>query len=245
MRLRPISVAPGSLEGAAVRSALTTCGTAVVYGQLAAWQPEHEDSAELRAVLGRDWQHFRGIEHTPHRLRYASSRLLIKQVAAAALGADAADLELAHGLAGRPSLRGCDQLDISLSHTGGLLLVGLSHRGRIGVDAEHADRRVEEPGLLRGTCTPGEFIAVQELPESERAGALVRLWTLKEAYSKAIGQGLRVPFTAFGFDLWEYPLRLRGADGTPAVGSAWSFHTDELNAGGSAYRLGIAVWDSG
>ncbi|MEV8129117.1 4'-phosphopantetheinyl transferase superfamily protein [Streptomyces sp. NPDC085944] len=217
----------------------------VVHGQLTAWQPEHDESAELRAVLGRDWQYFHGIEHTPYRLRYAASRLLIKHVAAAALRVDASDLELARGLAGRPSLRGCDQLDISLSHTGGLLLAGLTRRGRIGVDAENADRRVHGPGLLRGACTPGELTAVQELPESERDGALVRLWTLKEAYSKAIGQGLRVPFTTFGFDLRERPLRLRAADGTPAAGSAWSFHTDELNTGGSAYRLGVAVWDSG
>ena len=30
---------------------------------------------------------------------------------------------------------------------------------------------------------------------------MVRLWTLKEAYSKALGQGLRFRFTEFGFGL--------------------------------------------
>ncbi|MET9565858.1 4'-phosphopantetheinyl transferase family protein [Streptomyces tauricus] len=245
MQLRPISVAPGDMEETAIRTALTARGSAVVYGQLTAWQPEREDAQEVRAVLGRDWQHFRAIEHTPHRLRYAASRLLAKHVAAAALGADASELELAHGLAGRPSLRGCDQLDISLSHTGGLLLVGLTRRARIGVDVEDAGRRMRGPGPLRGTCTPPEFAALQELPERERDDAFVRLWTLKEAYSKAIGQGLRVPFTTFGFDLREHPLRLRGADGAPAASTAWSFHTDELHAGGSVYRTGIAVWNTG
>ena len=58
-------------------------------------------------------------------------------------------VELAYKPGGRPYLRGLDQIDISLSHTETLLLVGLTRRGWIGVDAELRDR----PMLGLGTET--------------------------------------------------------------------------------------------
>ncbi|GAA2311674.1 4'-phosphopantetheinyl transferase family protein [Streptomyces violaceusniger] len=255
MLSRPIAVAPDGRDWAAVRADLSAHGNATVYGQLAAWQPDGEHSPALRAVLGRDWPRGRVVEHAPSRHRYIASRLLLKHTAAAALRAEAADLEIAYGLTGRPSVRGCDQIDISLSHTDTLLLVGLTSRGRIGVDAERADRRLYGLSMARSICTPGELTALDTLPEEERNDRLVCLWTLKEAYTKAIGQGLRFPFTAFGFELGPLPggtghsecrpVRLCRPDGTPAGGAAWSFRTDVLHVGDVAFRVSAAVRDAG
>ncbi|TXS54763.1 4-phosphopantetheinyl transferase family protein, partial [Streptomyces sp. me109] len=37
------------------------------------------------------------------------------------------------------------------------------------------------------------------MPEDERTVRLLHLWTLKEAYTKALGHGMRRRFAAFGF----------------------------------------------
>ena len=47
---------------------------------------------------------------------------------------------------------------------------------------------------------------LQQAPPSERARCFFRLWTLKEAYIKAIGKGLSAPLNSFAFTL--EPIRI-------------------------------------
>ncbi|MER7764239.1 4'-phosphopantetheinyl transferase superfamily protein [Streptomyces sp. NPDC097619] len=240
----PIEVAGGGPTGTApapaaggwsrVRAELHRHGSALLHGRLADWRPRDEADPALRAVLGRDWDRYRGIEHPDIRGRYAASRLLLKHAAAGALSADPADLELTYGPTGRPYLRGCDQIDISLSHTDDLLLVGLTTRGLIGVDAELAGRQLYRPGLDRHICTPQERRDLAALDEADRNPSLVRLWTLKEAYSKAIGQGMQFRFTEFGFGPDGRPTQVLRPDGTPGAGDEWSFRTYTLHSGGGS-----------
>ncbi|MCT2542310.1 MULTISPECIES: 4'-phosphopantetheinyl transferase superfamily protein [Streptomyces] len=241
----PIASTAPETNGAEVRKDLRTHGTALVHGRFTDWRPRDPDGAELRAVLGRDWARYRDITHEEMRGRYAASRRLLKYAAAAALRADARDLELMYGPTGRPYLRGCDQIDISLSHTDDLLLVGLTTRGLIGVDAERADRRIYSRGLDRQICTPHERLIVSGLPVPERDPCLVRLWTLKEAYSKAIGQGLQFRFTEFGFGADGRPTQVHRPDGTPGSGDEWTFRTYLLDSDGLEFCISTAVYDAG
>ncbi|MFD9304948.1 4'-phosphopantetheinyl transferase family protein [Streptomyces sp. NPDC060048] len=243
----PIAVAgPGdSGDRPRVRAELRRHGSALVHGRLGDWRPRDEGAPALRAVLGRDWARFQDIEHPDLRSRYAASRLLLKHAAGAALSADAADLELTYGPTGRPYLRGCDQIDISLSHTDELLVVGLTSRGLIGVDAEPATRRLYRPGVDRHICTPQERKDLAALAEEDRNATLVRLWTLKEAYSKAIGQGMQFRFTEFGFGPGGGRTRVLSPDGTPGEGDEWSFRTYALDSGGVHFTVSAAVYDAG
>jgi 4'-phosphopantetheinyl transferase len=238
-------VAPAGADWAPVRADLRRHGSALVHGRLADWRRADGDDPALRAVLGRDWPRYRGIAHAEIRSRYAASRLLLKHAAAAALRADAADMELTYGPTGRPSLRGCDQIDISLSHTDDLLLVGLTTRGLIGVDAELAGRQLYRQGLDKHICTPQERRDMERLPAGERNPFLLRLWTLKEAYSKAIGQGLQFRFTEFGFGGDGRPVRVNRPDGTPGAGAEWFFRTYTRDVAGAAFVMSAAVHDAG
>ncbi|MFJ9567885.1 4'-phosphopantetheinyl transferase family protein [Streptomyces fuscichromogenes] len=241
----PIGVTADRTDWSPVRADLRRYGTAVVHGQLADWRPADPDAPGLRAVLGRDWSRYRGIEHPEIRGRYAASRRMLKHAAAAALRAEARDMELAYGPTGRPYLRGCDQIDISLSHTDSLLLVGLTTRGLIGVDAERADRNIYSRGLDRHMCTPHERLLLSRLPEGERNPHLVRLWTLKEAYSKAIGQGIQFRFTEFGFGPDHRPTQVNRPDGTAGTGDEWALRTLTLDSAGTAFVVSVAVYDAG
>ncbi|MFG2480665.1 4'-phosphopantetheinyl transferase family protein [Streptomyces fagopyri] len=240
-----IGVTAEDSDWTAVREDLRRYGTAVVHGRLADWRPRAPDGPALRAVLGRDWSRYRDIGHPDIQSRYAASRRLLKHAAAAALRAEAIDLELAYGPTGRPYLRGCDQIDISLSHTDDLLLVGLTSSGLIGVDAERADRSIYARGLARLICTPDEQRMLSGLPEPERNPSLVRLWTLKEAYSKAIGQGMQFRFNEFGFGPQSRPVQLNRPDGTAGAGDEWTLRTLVLNSGGTEFVVSIAVYDAG
>jgi len=239
---RPLRVVARGEVWKAVRADLAEHGTALVHADLADLEPDLPSGEELRELLGRDWSRYLDLAHPEVRHRYAASRVLLKLAAGAVLNGDPNALELAYGPTGRPYLRGCDQVDISLSHTDDLLLVGLTTRGLIGVDAERADRPMYQRGLGRHVCTPYELVTLAALAEEERNPALVRLWTLKEAYSKAIGQGMQFSFTEFGFGPDGRPVRVQRPDGSTGTGDEWGFHTFVLDSG---YRISVAVYDAG
>ncbi|WP_329490264.1 4'-phosphopantetheinyl transferase superfamily protein [Kitasatospora sp. NBC_01246] len=239
-RPRRVAALDGSWDG--VRADLAAYGTAVVHADLADLVPVPPGGGEPRGPLDRDRSRYLDLAHPEVRHRHAASRALLEHAAAALPDGGPDAPELAYGPTGRPYLRGCDRVDISLSQADGLLLLGITTRGLIGVDAEPAERPMHQGGLSRQVCTAYELITLAAQAEEERNPALVRLWTLKEAYRKATGQGMRFDFTEFGFGPDGRPVPVRRPDGSTGTGEEWGFHTFELDSG---YRVGVAVYDAG
>ncbi|MFI8952450.1 4'-phosphopantetheinyl transferase family protein [Streptomyces sp. NPDC053750] len=221
-------------EGMALRGNATVCTT---WGE---WLPVLVGDRRLRALLGRDWQRYRRTPDPVVRFRFAASRIALKYTAAAALGLRPADIELAYRIGGRPYLRGFDQIDVSLTHTDELIAVGIGRLGRIGVDTEPAGRRMSFDLLQDHVCTSAEKEELATLPEEEQSAAMLRLWTLKEAYTKAIGQGLRLGFTEFGFKTGSPALL--APDGSPAERGEWAFGTYPVLG---RYLVSVACHDCG
>ncbi|AXK35449.1 4-phosphopantetheinyl transferase [Streptomyces armeniacus] len=229
---RPLLHAPGSrTDWRPVLDRVERHGFAVVHGLLERWLPDGPGAggeSAVRALLGRDWERYRSIGHPAARRRFLASRAFLKHACAHVLGVRPESLDLARLPGGAPCLRGCEGLRVSLSHTGGVALVGLSTRGRIGVDVEPARRRIAGTGLEAEMCAAGEREALAALPPAARNAELVRLWTLKEAFTKAIGQGLRFPFTELAFSPpaaggARERLRVLAPDGSPGTGPEWDF----------------------
>ncbi|MBT3154609.1 4'-phosphopantetheinyl transferase superfamily protein [Streptomyces sp. CHD11] len=223
-----------------IREDLLDRGVTVAYATWTEWFPAVLTTPRLRPLLGRDWNRYAGTRDPAVRSRFAASRLLIKYTAAAALGIGPEDIDIAYRLGGRPYLRGLDQIEVALTHTGELMAVGISRVGRIGLDAECADRRFDL-GLMRGRmCTPAEAAELDTLSEEQQAACVLRLWTLKEAYTKALGQGMRLAFTEFGFGLALGGLRT--PDGVAALGEEWAFATHPVLG---RYLVSVACHDAG
>ncbi|WP_405872921.1 4'-phosphopantetheinyl transferase family protein [Streptomyces sp. NBC_00005] len=224
-----------------VRQSMAWHGHVVVHASWHDWLPATLADPRLRPLLGtRDWQRLHALTDPQARDRFAASRLLLKYTAGAALQTPPDAVELASKAGGRPYLRGCDQIEVSLSHTGDLLVVGLSRRGRIGVDTERADRRIQYSAVQRHLCTPDERRRLATLPPDAQQHDLVNTWVLKEAYTKALGQGMRMGFTQFGFDADHSTLLT--PQGAPASHGEWSFATFELPGG---HLVGVACHDAG
>jgi phosphopantetheine--protein transferase-like protein len=91
----------------------------------------------------------------------------------------------------KPALLGGSGVDVSISHSGGTLLVGVAAEGLVGVDVE--DEPFEafgRPSLVRRMCTEDERAFVSAQPDGMRRRTLARAWTVKEAVLKAHGVGL-------------------------------------------------------
>ncbi|NHI12116.1 L-aminoadipate-semialdehyde dehydrogenase-phosphopantetheinyl transferase [Streptomyces sp. KO7888] len=223
-----------------LREDLLDRGVTVAYATWTEWFPAVLTTPRLRPLLGQDWNRYTATRDPAVRCRFAASRLLIKYTAAAALGIGPEDIDIAYQLGGRPYLRGLDQIEVALTHTGELMAVGISRVGRIGLDAECADRRFDLD-LMRGRmCTPAEAAELSALARDEQAACVLRLWTLKEAYTKALGQGMRLAFTEFGFGLGAGGLRTPG--GAAAAGEEWAFATHPVLG---RYLVSTACHDAG
>lgn len=89
---------------------------------------------------------------------------------------------------------------------------------------------------------PHELAVLERMPPGRRNATPVRLWTLKEAYTKAIGPGMRFPFAGFGFLPDDRPTLLRAPDGTPTdTGAEWQFGTFSVD---ERYTVSVAVGDT-
>ena len=81
-------------------------------------------------------------------------------------------------------------IHINLSHTKGALLCGLSDVSPLGVDLENIQRDVKFEKLQERCFTPVENGWIAEASSLE--DGFFRAWTLKEAYLKATGLGIRI-----------------------------------------------------
>ncbi|MEU1378376.1 4'-phosphopantetheinyl transferase superfamily protein [Streptomyces triculaminicus] len=219
---------PGGAWATSVSTAVREGRTVVLHCLVEEWKAP--DSPELSLLLGREHRRYASTRHPACRDRFVASRRLIKYAASAALGVSPWTLELAISPGGRKYLRGCGWLGLSLSHTGDLLVLALSATGRVGADSEALSRSMCNPALVRRVCTDAEMEVLGALPVGERGRAMLRLWTLKEAYTKAIGVGMRLPFREFGFAVDGDRAVLHDAEGAPAHPVEWEFTTHWIDA---------------
>jgi 4'-phosphopantetheinyl transferase len=105
------------------------------------------------------------------------------------------------GAFGKPALAPeCAEggLQFNISHTHGFVACALARDDDIGVDTEASDRRTNF-AIADRFFAPEEARVVQALPPGRQACVFFRFWTLKEAFIKATGEGLRRPLDSFSF----------------------------------------------
>lgn len=138
------------------------------------------------------------------RHQYRVAHALLRRVLAAHTGCREDTLVFRRSPRGRPFLVGDGSagVDFSLSHTRGWNAVAVARGRRVGVDVEgvRPGRGVDVRGIV-SVFAPAEQRWVEGLPAGRRVSGVYRLWALKEAYAKARGLGLGLPFDSFAFEL--------------------------------------------
>ena len=91
------------------------------------------------------------------------------------------------------------RVDVYVAHAGGYVAASISNIGRIGVDVEI--ERAVHAGLVDCVCVPTELALLRQSPPADQRSRFFQLWTLKEAYIKAVGTDLALDLTSITFDL--------------------------------------------
>lgn len=174
------------------------------------------------------------------RDRYVVGRATLRMLLGARLGRAPSDVVIGRGERGRPFAVDAGALDFNVSHTDGAALFAFATGVRIGVDIEHGDRRLHVEGIARKFMAPDERQMLAGLEPDARRRALLRLWTCKEAMSKATGDALAAPFRQMSVAT-ESGLRLAQGP-APYVPPAWRLCAV---AAPGAFLATVALWHRG
>jgi 4'-phosphopantetheinyl transferase len=98
---------------------------------------------------------------------------------------------------GKPSLSPADGLQFNMTHSGGIAAIALGAHCQIGIDLEKIRPLPEMQRIANRVFCLEEVTEIMSLPQGERMHAFFRCWTRKEAYVKAIGDGIFSPFNSF------------------------------------------------
>jgi 4'-phosphopantetheinyl transferase len=160
-----------------------------------------EVSAALWQLLSRDEREraekFRYAEHRQH---YIVARASLRRVLAERLGIAPRAVEFAETKHGKPRLapvHGSADLEFNLSHSGTLALLAFTSGRAVGVDVELIREVPDADDLAERFFSPTETASLRALPLGQRSLAFLACWTRKEAFIKALGQGLSCPLDAF------------------------------------------------
>lgn len=179
-----------------------------------------------------------------HRIQYVAAHALTRVALAEVLSADPSAWRWTLGAHGKPSAHlGSVPAAVSfnLSHAEGVVGVAVLARrdAEVGFDIEPLDR-VVDLGVADRYFRPEETAWLAGLPAQDRPRGFMRLWTLKEAFIKATGEGLSRDLASFWFE--TLPPRLHFAS-APASGE-WCFEQRVL-AGGFVAAAGARAEPDG
>jgi 4'-phosphopantetheinyl transferase len=172
--------------------------------------------------------------------RYTIGRATLRFVLAARLGIAPSAVRIARDPRGRPHLADAAMPDFNVTHTGDAAMFGLVERAgvRIGVDLERASRSLDALGLARRVCTPREREMLAALDDEPRRLAFLRLWTCKEAMSKATGDALGAPFRRL--DVTAEPSLALVEGPAPYLPGDWALHPVGVPEG---FIGTVALWN--
>lgn len=159
----------------------------------------------------------------PARL-FLAGRILLRGSLAGVLGCAPGDLDFGENAWGKPTLLGpASPWQFNLSHSHGWLALALSRIGAVGVDTEYTDRPNALPALARRYFSAHEQAWLAEVDGMCWRQRFFDIWTLKEAYIKAVGKGLAIGLEGFGFTVAGQRLCYRHDSGESAPGrvQAW------------------------
>lgn len=160
------------------------------------------------------------------RDRFVVARGVLRVLLGSYLGVGPETLGFAYNPFGKPSLRhgeAAPPLRFNLSHSHGLALYAFARDRELGVDVERVRAEFASEEVAESFFSAREAGALRGLGPALRTAAFFNCWTRKEAYIKAVGEGLSRPLESFTVSLTPgEPAALLSVEGDPAETRRWS-----------------------
>jgi 4'-phosphopantetheinyl transferase len=170
-----------------------------------------------------------------HRGRYIVGRAVQRRVLGRYLAIPPELVVYRLGPHGKPELDpavhpGSTRFNVSNSEDD--LLLALTLGAEIGVDLEALRPVSERDAIAARFFSVPEQAVYRSIPEAQREVAFYTCWTRKEAWIKALGDGLTLPLGHFDVTLRPgEPARLLATRGDPGAAARWTLREVDVGAG--------------
>ncbi len=170
------------------------------------------DADRLGALLSdKERQKLERLRFADHRRRFEIGHGALRTILGGYLGEHAAAIEFVNGPRGKPYVSGKGPF-FNTSHSGKLGIVAIA-KVELGVDLEKVRHLESLTEIARRHFSPCEWDHLSLLDGEHRELAFYRCWTRKEAYIKALGEGLSMPLDIFDVAIDGDPRLLACRDG--------------------------------
>ena len=176
------------------------------------------------------------------RARFIVAHAVVREILSRYTGVAAMDLRFSYGPKGKPELSGgLEQSGIkfNLSHSSARALLAVTPGLIVGVDIEWIKADFATDEIAERFFSATEVQALRSLAADQRVEAFFSCWTRKEAYIKAIGEGLSIPLDSFAvaFSHGITPALLY-VKVDPGEVERWSMYNIEA---GDGYKAAVVV----
>lgn len=216
--------------------------------------------SELGQLLSAD-EHARAerFRFERDRRRYVAGRAFLRRLLGYCLGDEPGGLQFRYGAKGKPlTVDGAPHLRFNLSHSRGLAVYAVTSERELGVDIETVRPLIGAENIALRFFSASESAALRRLPESQKIEGFFNCWTRKEAWLKAVGDGLSRPLSDIDVSLVPgEPARILRVHNDPEEAARWSLYAFEAFPGsvgalcvesprlrsGQAHECRLAFWD--
>ena len=167
-----------------------------------------------------------------HAADFVANRARLRVLLGAYIDRDPGALVIRYSETGKPQLSAAyGDLSFNLSHTDGLALVAIARHGQLGVDIEKLSPANDSLDLARSYFSARELQDLAAYPDArERQAAFYRCWTRKEAFLKALGDGLSRPLSAFTVSADPDRAALLACDWDPEGPARWQLFSIQVDS---------------
>lgn len=187
------------------------------------WIGGEPDSRKAEAVLSDDeLARASRFVYNLHRNRYVAGRLALRELLGRYLNVAGSAVRFDYSSYGKPELPG-EALRFNVAHSDDLAVIALTEQDRLGIDVEHVRELGDIDSVARTVFSRHELEVFDALPDPSKSRAFFNCWTRKEAFVKAVGEGLSHPLDVFDVNLAPgAEARLIRLEGSTARAAEWS-----------------------
>ena len=215
------------------------------------------EQSYFESILAEDEINRANRFHFPKdRERFVAGRGLLRVILSSYLGMRPGEIIFTYGSHGKPGLQpqvGRPVIQFNLAHSTGMAIYAITTDRSVGVDIEsvQADFPIED--VAKNFFSAAELSALHALPNTLRTEAFFKCWTRKEAFIKALGDGLSCPLRDFAVSLAPgEPARLLHVRWGSEEASRWCMEDIDCIAGcaaaivfsGPQCRMHVSPWDT-
>ncbi|HMS34190.1 MAG TPA: 4'-phosphopantetheinyl transferase superfamily protein [Ignavibacteria bacterium] len=185
---------------------------------------------ESETVLSPDelWKAYQ-YKFEKDKFHYISGRALLRKLLAKYLDQAPGNITFSYSEKGKPFING-NNIKFNLAHSGGKAVFAFTNNSEVGIDIEFMRELSDALQIAKRFFSDGEVKEFSEIIDCDIRTAFFNCWTRKEAFIKALGEGLSYPLNDFSVTLkpGEKP-EVKWIKGKDAEVKKWSLFNIEVD----------------